>query len=140
MVQSLANILIHLIFSTQSRRPFIHPKIAPQLYAYMVGSARQYNVTVYEIGGIEDHIHILFSLPRTLSLSKCVEEIKSYPGRCPGLSLSQPFRLKNSSARRAETVLAQGNALGQSVKKDLQPVGLRQELGAYKPEETTWIC
>ncbi len=76
MAQSLANVLIHLIFSTQGRRPFIHPNIAPHLYAYMVGSARQYNVMVYEIGGIEDHIHLLFSLPRTLSLSKCVEEIK----------------------------------------------------------------
>ncbi len=59
-----------------------------------------------------------------------------YPGRCPGLSLSQPFRLKESqgcryeipsSACRAGTVLAQGNALGTRAKKHLQPVGLRQE-------------
>ena len=78
-----------------------------------------------------------------------------YPGRCPGLVQSQPFRLKEcsvastqakalgkrytapDSARRAGTVLAQGNALGKWAKKHLQPVGLRQDLHPFELREAT---
>lgn len=76
MAQSLASILVHLVFSTKGRRLLIHPKVAPELYSYIAGIARQYDSIVYKIGGIEDHIHLLIALPRTLPLSKVVEEIK----------------------------------------------------------------
>ena len=42
----------------------------------MAGIASQYDFIVYEMGGIEDHVHLLISLPRTLPFSKLVEEIK----------------------------------------------------------------
>lgn len=76
MAQSLACILIHLIFSTRGRQLSILPEITPDLYAYMAGIASQYDFIVYEMGGIEDHVHLLISLPRTLPFSKLVEEIK----------------------------------------------------------------
>jgi putative transposase len=76
MAQSLANILIHIIFSTKKRQSLILPEIIQELYSYMVGVARSHNSQVHEIGGIEDHVHLLVSLPRTLPLSKLIEEIK----------------------------------------------------------------
>ena len=76
MAQSLANILIHIIFSTKNRQAMIQPEIIQELYDYMAGIARTHESQVHEIGGIEDHVHLLVSLPRTLPLSKLIEEIK----------------------------------------------------------------
>lgn len=76
MSQSLANILVHIIFSTKARQPLIQPDITQDLYQYMANIARSYNSQVHEIGGIEDHAHLLVSLPRTVTLCKLIEEIK----------------------------------------------------------------
>ncbi|MDP1879693.1 MAG: IS200/IS605 family transposase [Parachlamydiaceae bacterium] len=76
MAQSLSNILIHIIFSTKNRQPMIFPEIMKELHSYMVGIAQACNAQVHEIGGIEDHVHLLISLPRILPISKLIEEIK----------------------------------------------------------------
>jgi REP element-mobilizing transposase RayT len=76
MSQSLAKILVHIIFSTKKREPVILPEITQELYSYMAGLARAHNSQVHEIGGIEDHVHLLISLLRTLPLSKLIEDIK----------------------------------------------------------------
>ncbi len=76
MAQSLSNILIHIIFSTKKRQPIIKSEIIQELHSYMVGIAYTYEAKVHEIGGVEDHVHLLISLPRTLSLSQLIENIK----------------------------------------------------------------
>jgi putative transposase len=81
MSQSLASILIHLIFSTKMRRPLIPQEITHDLHSYIGGIARAHGSHVLEMGGIEDHVHILLSLPRTMSLSDVIEEIKKSSSR-----------------------------------------------------------
>jgi len=54
----------------------ILPEIIQELYSYMAGIARIHESQVHEIGGIEDHVHLLVSLARTLPLSKLIEDIK----------------------------------------------------------------
>jgi len=76
MPQSLSKILIHLIFSTKLRYPYICEEIIHELHSYMAGIAQARNVPVHEIGGVEDHVHVLISLPRVLTISKFVEELK----------------------------------------------------------------
>jgi len=76
MSQSLANILLHIIFSTKKRQAFIQTDIISELHLYMAGIASSYKSHVHEIGGVEDHVHMLVSLPRTLAVSQLVEEIK----------------------------------------------------------------
>jgi putative transposase len=76
MSQSLSSILVHIIFSTKNRQQMIHHEIMQDLHAYMAGISRASDSEVHEIGGVEDHVHLLVSLPRTLALSKLVEEIK----------------------------------------------------------------
>ena len=76
MSQSLASILVHVIFSTKNRQFLIDSCRQPDLYSYMVGIAKSHKTFVHEIGGVEDHIHTLISLPRTLTISQLVEEIK----------------------------------------------------------------
>ncbi|MBL4819052.1 MAG: IS200/IS605 family transposase [Deltaproteobacteria bacterium] len=76
MVQSLATVAVHLVFSTESRRPYLDTELRPELFAYLSGIIKNNSSNVYEIGGVEDHVHVLCSLPRTLSLAKLVEALK----------------------------------------------------------------
>ncbi len=66
MTQSLASILIHIIFSTKTCRPFIQPSIIRDLHCYMANIMRAYGCHAFEIGGVKDHVRLLISLPRTL--------------------------------------------------------------------------
>lgn len=54
----------------------ILPEVADELYSYIIGIAREEGSYIHEIGGVEDHLHLLMTLPRTLPLSKFVEDIK----------------------------------------------------------------
>ena len=76
MGQSLSNILLHVIFSTKNRSPFIDEDIESELYAYIISISSSLGCYVHEIGGVADHIHLFITLPRTLSLSALLEEIK----------------------------------------------------------------
>ena len=51
-------------------------EIMQELYSYMTGIARTHESQVHEIGGIENHVHLLVSLPKTLTLSQLIEGIK----------------------------------------------------------------
>ncbi len=81
MPQSLANVLIHLVFSTKNREPLIDPKVEQELYSYLVGICRTVGACVLKVGGIEDHIHMLITLPRTVAICKLVEEVKKSSSR-----------------------------------------------------------
>jgi REP element-mobilizing transposase RayT len=76
MPQSLSNVLLHIIFSTKNRHPIIDKIIQPELYAYMTSIFASCGSYIHKIGGVDDHIHIFCSLPRTLSISNLLEEIK----------------------------------------------------------------
>jgi REP element-mobilizing transposase RayT len=76
MPQSLAKNSLHLVFSTKNRHPFINAEIQPELHAYIATVLKTLNSPALIINSMEDHIHILFLLHRTVTLSKAVEEIK----------------------------------------------------------------
>lgn len=77
MPQSLSSILIHLIFSTKNREPFITEEIEPQLHPYLASIFRRLKSPSLAINGTADHIHILFSLSRTIDVAELVEEVKT---------------------------------------------------------------
>jgi REP element-mobilizing transposase RayT len=66
----------HCVFSTKERRPFITPELHERLWPFLGGIARQNKMKAVEIGGVEDHVHILLSLPSTMAVSKAVQLIK----------------------------------------------------------------
>ena len=76
MAHSYSRNHIHLVFSTKERRPLITPELRTRLWPFLGGIARQNNMKAIEIGGVEDHIHILLSLPATMALSKALQLIK----------------------------------------------------------------
>ena len=77
MPQSLANIMIHLVFSTKDRQPWIADDWRDDLHSYMGGIIRRHGSALISAGSVEDHIHLLFPLPRTVAVSEMVKEIKS---------------------------------------------------------------
>ena len=54
----------------------ITPALRDRLWPFMGGIARQNNMTAVEIGGVQDHVHILLALPATLSISKALQLVK----------------------------------------------------------------
>ena len=76
MAQSLANVLLHIIFSTKNRHPCIDSTIEQELYAYIISISASCGSYVHKIGGVEDHVHLFSTLPRALSISDLLEELK----------------------------------------------------------------
>ena len=77
MPQSLAQIYLHIIFSTKDRRPFLQDAdLRERTHAYLAGICRNLDSPSIRIGGVEDHVHILCSLNRTCSLSDLVRDLK----------------------------------------------------------------
>jgi putative transposase len=91
VAQSLSSILIHLIFSTKHREPLITAKVELALHAYMAGILRQKQCPALTIGGMPDHVHVLFLLARTRSVSEVVEDLKKDSSKWIK-TLGPPFR------------------------------------------------
>jgi putative transposase len=75
--QSLAAILVHVIFSTKNREPFILPEIEQELFPYMATACQSVNSSALLINGTTDHVHMLVKLGRKTSIADLVEEVKS---------------------------------------------------------------
>ena len=58
MPQSLSNILLHLIFSTKDRHPWLGKGIREKIYAFLAGAVRQCDCETYHVGGVADHLHL----------------------------------------------------------------------------------
>ena len=76
MPQSLANILVHLVFSTKDRRPLIRADIQDELARYLACVCRACGWPAHGIGGTANHVHVVCSLSRTITVSDMLEEIK----------------------------------------------------------------
>ena len=77
MPQSLANILVHLIFSTKNRARLIESQIEDELYPYLASICRACDSPSHAINGTEDHVHIALTLGRTISVAKLLAEVKA---------------------------------------------------------------
>jgi REP element-mobilizing transposase RayT len=77
MPQSLTKIYIHCVFGTKNRANLIRKEDFNKVYKYIAGIINSLNGHAIEIGGTTNHIHILATLPKTLSTSKFINQIKS---------------------------------------------------------------
>ena len=76
MPQSLARLHIHLVFSTKYRQPLITDPVREALHAYMATVLKNLGCMPVLINSVADHVHILFDLARTVSVSRAVEDVK----------------------------------------------------------------
>jgi REP element-mobilizing transposase RayT len=75
--QSLAQIIVHLVFSTKNREPWLDDGIRDDLHAYIGGIVKAHRGELLRAGSMPDHIHLLLAHPRTCSPAEMVQEIKT---------------------------------------------------------------
>jgi putative transposase len=66
----------HVVFSTKNRVAYIKPEIESRVWAYIGGVARAHKMTALQVGGVEDHIHVLVMAPAALSPSQIAQRLK----------------------------------------------------------------
>ncbi len=77
MALSLAKILLHMVFSTKERRPFLRdPALREELHRYLGGILAHLGCQPLIVGGVEDHVHLLFVLSRTATVADVTKELK----------------------------------------------------------------
>ncbi len=77
MSQSLSKIYVHLVFSTKGRTETLPKQHLPEIHAYIAEILNQNQCPALIVGGTSNHIHILFCLSKTKTLSDIVRAIKS---------------------------------------------------------------
>ena len=76
MSQSLVKNLLHLVYSTKHRNQWIPIEVRQRLYSYQAGIFQKFESPSLIIGGVDDHVHALFTLSKNYALTKIVEEVK----------------------------------------------------------------
>ncbi len=75
-MHSFVSCLIHCVWATKERRPFLKPELQERLWPYLGGIARENGMKALGVGGVADHVHMLISLPSTLAIAKAVQLLK----------------------------------------------------------------
>jgi REP element-mobilizing transposase RayT len=77
MPQSPVSLHVHIVFSAKHREPSVDAELASRLYPYIGGIVRNTESALIAIGGIADHVHLLVSLGRQISVADVVRNLKS---------------------------------------------------------------
>lgn len=77
MSQSLAQILVHLVFSTKNRESWLDDGMRDDLHGYIGGIVKAHRGELIRAGSVPDHIHLLLAHPRTCAPAELVQEIKT---------------------------------------------------------------
>ena len=77
MPQSLAKVYLHVIFSTKNRGPVLAEEWRDELFRVLGGAANNLGCQSLIVGGVADHVHLLFQLGRTIAIADAVGKIKS---------------------------------------------------------------
>jgi REP element-mobilizing transposase RayT len=75
-MHSFSSSLFHCVFATKGREPLLTREVRERLWPYLGGIAREKDMKALAIGGVADHVHLLLSLPATISLSKAMQLLK----------------------------------------------------------------
>ena len=76
MGHSLTGSLYHCAFSTKERHPCVTADLQSRLWPFLGGIARDNDMRALSVGGVEDHVHILLSLPSTMAIAKAIQLLK----------------------------------------------------------------
>jgi REP element-mobilizing transposase RayT len=75
--RSYSSVYIHLVFSTKNRQPFLRDSgVREGLHRYLGGIANTLDCRPVIVGGVDDHVHILCSLGKSISQAELVKELK----------------------------------------------------------------
>lgn len=75
-MSTYTQILYQIVFSTKHREEVLHGENKKELYKYIWGILKNKKCTLYQIGGVADHIHIVTHIHPSVALSDLVKDIK----------------------------------------------------------------
>ena len=81
MANAHAVMHIHYTFSTKNREKVLNEEIRKRLWPYMTSIANENGMKALAVGGVEDHAHVLISLPARLSPARAIQIIKTGSSR-----------------------------------------------------------
>ncbi len=77
MPQSLVQIYVHIVFSTKHRKPFLNDKeFRERTHRYLAGFCKNLNSPALIVGGVEDHVHLLCRLGKTIDVADLIRDLK----------------------------------------------------------------
>lgn len=78
MPQSLAQVWLHIAFSTKERRPFLQNDVfRSEMFKMLSHHLTEQKCVSASVGGHVDHVHLLIGMSRTITIAKLVEKIKT---------------------------------------------------------------
>jgi REP element-mobilizing transposase RayT len=143
MAHSYAQNHIHLVFSTKKRLKLIPKELQPRIWAYIAGICKNNDMLSFAVGGMPDHVHVLFRLPPTLPLIRAVTLIKSNSSKWlrkkdPGFAWQQgygAFSVSSSHVSRVIRYIDQQEAHHQKFTFEDEFITMLKKQGiAYDPE------
>ena len=75
-MRTYTQILYQIVYSTKYRKKTLKPENRATLFKYLCGILKNKNCFLYQINGVEDHIHFLISLHPSISLASLVKDLK----------------------------------------------------------------
>ena len=76
MANTYTSLHYHVIFSTKNREPWLVPDIEQRIWRFIGGIARKHRMTALQVGGVEDHIHVLVTAPPTIAPFQIAQFLK----------------------------------------------------------------
>ena len=76
MANTYTSLLYHVVFSTKNRERWINQNVEERIWAYLGGTARIHEMVAYQVGGVEDHVHMVLGMQSSLNVSKAVQLLK----------------------------------------------------------------
>ena len=73
---ALWRLYYHLVWATKERQPLITREREGKLYGYIISKADELGTIIHAIDGIENHVHLVASIPPKISISDFVQKIK----------------------------------------------------------------
>jgi REP element-mobilizing transposase RayT len=76
MANTYSSLFYHIVFSTKRRQPYIRVEIENRVWAFIGGIARKHKMSALQVGGVEDHIHILVMASPVFAPSRIAQFLK----------------------------------------------------------------
>jgi len=76
MPQSLTKLYAHLVFSTRNRYPFLDTEIRERVHGYLATTIRNLDSPYVVVGGVADHVHVLFDMGKMRAPVAFIEQAK----------------------------------------------------------------
>jgi putative transposase len=66
----------HLIWATFEREPTLMTDLEKMFYGVLYNKAQELGLIIHAAGNVEDHTHVVASIPPKIAVAECVRQIK----------------------------------------------------------------